>query len=91
MPSRERLRDMLKGVLTWVRILTSTRDNKTPDVIRIGGILLGTQFLVLAGWDIAVHGHPFDPMNYGTGAAALLTAIGAALRLKKCDEPSHDH
>lgn len=82
---------MLKTLLAWVRILTSSRDNKTPDVIRIGGILLGTQFMILAGWDILAHGHHFDPMNYGTGAAALLAAIGAALRLKKCDEPDHNH
>lgn len=70
-------------LLDVIRKLTTGKDNKTPDVIRIGGILLGAQFLVLAG----VNHKSFDPMAYGGGAAALLAAIGAALRLKAPDEP----
>lgn len=81
------MRDFTRRVLGWVRLLTTGADNRTPDVIRIGSILLGAQFLALAGWSSFVQGSPFDAMAYGTGAAALLGATGAALRLKKTDEP----
>lgn len=76
-----------RTILGWIRKLTTSRDNQTPDVIRIGALLIGAQFLVLAGWDIAVSGNPFDPANYGTGAAAILAATGAALWAKRKDEP----
>jgi hypothetical protein len=76
------------GVLSVVRKLTTGRDNSTPDIIRIGGILLGAQFLVLAAWDAFGLRNGFDAMAYGTGAAALLGAIGMALRLKAPDEPT---
>lgn len=76
-----------KAVIRWLRGLTTSRDGSTPDVIRIGGILLGTQFLALAAWDVIVSGNGFDPLNYGSGAAAILTAIGASLRLKNPTEP----
>lgn len=78
----------LKSILSVIRKLTTGRDNSTPDVIRIGGILLGFQFVLLAGWDVFGLGHAFDPMAYGGGAAALLAAIGAALRMKSSDEPA---
>lgn len=74
-------------ILKWVRLLTTSRDNQTPDVIRIGTILIGTQFVVLAGWDAFVLRNSFDPSNYGTGAAAILAAAGAALWAKRKDEP----
>jgi hypothetical protein len=77
----------IKTILRWVRQLTTSKDNQTPDVIRIGAILIGIQFLILAGWDVAKAGNPFDPSNYGTGAAAILAATGAALWAKRKDEP----
>lgn len=79
--------NFLVWLLTVIRKLTTGKDNVTPDVIRIGGILLGFQFIVLAGWDCLHAGHDFDPAAYGTGAAALLAAIGAALGMKHRTEP----
>lgn len=73
---------VLMSILLFIRKLTTGRDNQTPDLIRIGGILLGFQFLVLASWDAFGLRNAFDPMAYGGGAAALLAAIGAALRWK---------
>lgn len=78
---------MIKTIIGWARQLTTSRDNQTPDVIRIGSILLGAQFLALAGFDALVLHNSFDPSNYGTGAAALLAATGAALWAKRKDEP----
>nr|WP_294850060.1 hypothetical protein [uncultured Sphingomonas sp.] len=40
---------------------------------------MGTQFVLLASWHVMVLSKDFDPMAYGTGAAALLAATGAAL------------
>lgn len=77
----------LQAILLFIRRLTTGKDGTTPDVIRIGGILLGAQFLLLAGWDVIALAHAFDPQNYGLGAAALLAAIGAALRWKQSTEP----
>jgi hypothetical protein len=74
----------IQAALRALRYLTTGKDNTTPDVIRIGGILLGIQFLALAAWNHS----SFDPLAYGGGAAALLAAIGAALRLKAPDEPT---
>lgn len=76
------MRRIITTILNWVRLLTTSSDNKTPDVIAIGSILLGTEFLVLAAWSAIVQGNAFDAMAFGGGAAALLGATGAALRLK---------
>jgi len=77
---------IILAILQFIRSITTGRDNETPDLIRIGGILLGFQFLLLAGWDAFGLRNAFDPMAYGGGAAALLAAIGAALRLKQPSE-----
>lgn len=81
------MRKLISAALRWVRQLTTSRDNSTPDVIRIGAMLLGAQFLGLAAWDNLMLSHQFDALNYGGGAAAILTATGAALGLKRKDEP----
>lgn len=78
---------MISTMISWVRKLTTTRDNETPDVIRIGSILVGVQFVALATFDALALRNGFDPTNYGTGAAAILAATGAALWAKRSDEP----
>lgn len=78
---------MIRTALHWLRKLTTSRDNQTPDVIRLGSILIGAQFVALATFDALVLRNPFDPSNYGTGAAAILAATGAALWAKRNDEP----
>lgn len=78
---------LLRCALRWVRKLTSSRDNRTPDVIRIGSLLIGGQFVALAAWDAVGLRNAFDPTSYGTGAAAILAATGAALWAKRKDEP----
>lgn len=77
----------LRCCLRWLRKLTTTHDNRTPDAIRIGSILLGAQFLFLAAWSVMYLGNPFDPMAYGSGAAALLAATGAALGMAHRTNP----
>jgi hypothetical protein len=74
-------------MLDWLRKLITGKDNATPDVVRILGVLMGIQFIVNAGWALAAAGQPWDPNAYGIGAGALLAAIGAALGLKARSEP----
>lgn len=74
-------------MLRWLRLLTSSRDNQTPDVIRIGCILFGMWGLGLSAWDVLVLDHQFDMLNYGGGVAAILASTGAALGFKRKDEP----
>lgn len=78
---------LLRTLLRWLRLLTTSRDNQTPDVIRLGAILFGTVGLGLPVYDVLVLNHQFDMMAYGGGVAAILTATGAALGLKRKDEP----
>lgn len=81
---------MIRTIRRWLRELTTSRDNQTPDVIRIGAVLIGLQFVLNAGLDLIILRNPFDPSNYGTGAAAILAATGAALWAKRKDEPGAD-
>lgn len=62
--------------------MTTLSDNKSFDIVRIMGLFMGLQFLGNALFAVVVKGHDFDPNAYGLGAAALLAALGAAMRLR---------
>lgn len=81
------MRNLLRTLFRWLRHLTTSRDNQTPDVIRIGVILFGAWSLGLSAWDVLVLNHQFDMLNFCGGAGALLASAGAALSLKHKDEP----
>ena len=74
--------DFLSWLRKAIRDATSTIDG-APDVLRIGGVLLGIQFLINANYDLFVLGNAFDPVIYSGGASALLVGIGAALRVSQ--------
>lgn len=74
--------DFLEWLRKVVREATSTNDG-APDVLRIGGVLLGIQFLINANYDLFVLGNAFDPIIYSGGASALLVGIGGALRVAR--------
>lgn len=78
---------MLTAILAWLHRLTTGRDNATPDVIRLGSILLGMQFMLLAGWSCIAQGHEFDPVAFAGGAAALLAGTGLGTKLKPDEAP----
>ena len=78
---------ILRCARIWLRKLTTARDNQTPDCIRIGGILMGTQFLVNSAWATFVLKQDWDAANYGQGAGLILGAIGLALGVKHFTEP----
>lgn len=77
----------IRCILKWVRELTTSRNNQTPDVIRISTILLLAQFSINSGYDLFGLGNPFEPTDFGTGAGLILAAAGAALLMKQKDEP----
>ena len=62
-------------------------DNQTYDLGRVLWALTILGFLAESGWAVIGHAAVFDPMAWGTGAAALLAGGGAALRLKTSTEP----
>lgn len=76
----------IKAIRSWIRLVLTGRDNKTPDIVRILAALMGLQFMGLSTISVVAHGHPFDPMSYGSGAAAILAAIGAAIFMKKHED-----
>jgi len=76
------VKDFLIHILTGI-------DNRTYDLARLLGLMFGVQFLVLAAWAVITNKQPFDPVGYGTGAAAVLTAIGVAIALKSKTEPKN--
>jgi hypothetical protein len=63
--------------------LTTLADNRTPSQRKIWGVgagiialAMGIAHIALAAW--SVHkGHPFTPLEFGTGGAALLTILVA--------------
>ena len=71
---------MATSILTQ---LITLADNHTPSQRKIWGIgagvialAMGVAHIVLAAW--SVHkGHPFLPLEFGTGGAALLTILVA--------------
>jgi hypothetical protein len=68
---------------TFIREITTARDNHTSDLIRVTGLAMAVQFIWLAGanWD------KFSPTEYGTGAGLILAALGAAMRVARPTEP----
>ena len=70
-----------RRIMWLIRVLTTARDNTTPSLIRILALLLGGEFVWLAAYSVIVGKQPFDAMAFGGGAAALLAALGAALRI----------
>lgn len=70
---------MLKSLFTG-------KDNATLDLGRVMWAATSAQYLFLSGWHAIAHA-AFDPIAWGTGAAAVLAAGGAALGLKAHTEP----
>jgi hypothetical protein len=61
----------------WLRQLFTHSDNKTHDIARYLAALSSVHFLFLAGFDVIVHGHPFDMQGFGIGIGATFTGLGA--------------
>lgn len=71
----------LRAIARLFRYLTTARDNQSPSLIRILALLLGAEFIWLSAYAVVIGKQAFDPMAFGGGSAALLAALGAALRI----------
>ena len=76
------------NLLKVLKDITTTADGQTFDNIRISSLLATLAYIAMSVANVFVLKHDFDPTAYGTGAAALFAAAGAAIRLKQTDEPS---
>jgi hypothetical protein len=63
--------------------LSTLADNRTPSIRKIVAIAaalvalaMGIAHIALQAWSVA-NGHPFTPLEFGTGGAALLTILVA--------------
>lgn len=66
--------------------LFTGRDNTTWDLGRVLWAKMALSYVALSAWQVT-HGGAFEPVAWGTGAAALLAAGGAAIGLKAHTEP----
>ena len=66
--------------------LLTGADNVTHDIGRWLAGLMGLTGLGLQAY-CTFTGKPFDMQGYGVGCGALVTGVGAALRLKETTEP----
>ncbi len=76
----------MNAIGTFFRDLFTGKDNKTWDLGRIIWFQ-GALFYCAMSLYSLYQGLAIDPMNWGTGFAAILAAGGAAMALKNNSEP----
>jgi hypothetical protein len=72
---------------SWALDLVTTRDGVSWDPIRLLLILFGVTMIGLAGWDVVANKTPFNVLEFGSGAAALMAGAGIGVGAKRKDEP----
>jgi hypothetical protein len=77
----------VKGLLSFLNDLLTTRDGVSFDVIRVGMVVAGAALILFAGWDVIANKTAFNAMEFGTGIAAILAGGGAGIGAKRKDEP----
>ena len=77
----------MKPLLSFLKDLTTTKDGESFDVIRVGLIVGGTSLIGLSAFAVIVNKQGFDPMQFGTGLAALFAGGGLGIGAKRKDEP----
>lgn len=70
----------------WRSAFTAA-DNVSVDIGRMLWAFLVVAMVAFVGWRVIVKGDPFDAMTFAGASAAILTAGGGALLLKKSTEP----
>jgi hypothetical protein len=66
-----------------LRALTTLRDNRTPDIVRVTGLLGALTFIFLAIFAVTIQGQPYDPFAYGGGFGLMMTALAGAMRFSR--------
>lgn len=67
-------------------------DDRAIDSLIFGGMVALVALILFSGYALYRDAASFNPLNFGTAAGALLTAIGGARRLRDWnDPPRSDH
>lgn len=80
---------MERRLAKFLRDLFTCRDNVTWDLGRIMWCLGTLVYFSMTLYSL-YQGIPVDPLNWATGFGAILAGGGAAIALKKNDEPGHN-
>lgn len=76
---------MIEKIKALIKQILTEPNNQTYCPVRITGTLGLVQYLVMNGHNYIAH-HILDPQAFAVGFAAIITAVGAALAIKK-DSP----
>lgn len=75
-------------LLRVLKDITTTGNGQTYDNIRISSLVVVLAYLAFEAVNLFYLRQNFDPTAFGTGIAAIFASVGAAINLKKGDEPS---
>lgn len=65
----------------FIKDIVTTTDGSSYDITHFLGILAFVTYLAMAIYTVVIQGHALDYVSFGTGLGAVVTSIGAALRL----------
>lgn len=74
-------------MLSWLASLVS-RDDVEVDSIVLSGLLAVVAMVVMTAYSLWITPANYSPITFGTGAASVMGAMGAARRLR--DGPTND-
>ena len=66
-----------------------TDHNTDLDIVSVMGAVSFVAYITFAGYHLYFD-KSFDPVNYSTGAAALIASVGGGYRLKSGQTPAKD-
>lgn len=72
--------------LKWFKDILTGIDGESFDIARVSGAVAVVAQCALAGVHLYIS-HTFDAMSFGTGAAAIIAATGASIKMKQDTEP----
>jgi hypothetical protein len=71
----------------FIQDILTTADGITFDNVRLGMAICTVSLVGFEFYQVVIKAEAFDPVAFGTGAAALFAGGGAGIAMKKRDEP----
>ena len=78
---------MKEKILSAINDIITVSDNKTKCCTRIMGWVTFIVGSIMICYNSIAHGIAFDYKEFCTGSSELMAAVGAAIMMKKNDEP----